>query len=130
MVAQLESYVLDFGLDRLDTRADYIYICANEPSTYALATTGSGTSQALGFKSWGVGNAFGSPASASASSRKVSSVSITDGTITTNGTAAWWAAVDTGSAQLLAHGQLSGTQAVTAGNTFTLAVFDITVFNR
>jgi hypothetical protein len=122
MAAKLESDVLDLGLNVLDTLTSHIFICSSEPTTYAIAST----SGLLGQKSWGAGAAFGSPAAGtSPTGRKVTSVQITDGTITTSGTASWWAAC--GTASLHAHGTLSTPQVVTAGNTFTLAAFEIRV---
>lgn len=126
MVAQLEDRVLDLGLNVLDTESTAIYIVssATEPTTYALATSGAGS---LGFKSFGAGAVFGSPAAAAdTNGRRVTSAAVTDGTIVTSGTAAWWAIV-AGASSLHAHGSLSANQVVTAGNTFTLAAFDITV---
>lgn len=129
MAAQLEDRVLDLGLNVLDTESTAIYIVssATEPTTYALATAGAGS---LGFKSFGAGGVFGSPAAdGGGNGRKVSSVAVTDGTIVTSGTAAWWAIVAAASS-LHAHGSLSSNQVVTAGNTFSLATFDITVRAR
>lgn len=124
MAASLEDRVLDLGLNVLDTESTAIYIVssATEPTTYALATSGAGS---LGFKSFGAGGVFGAPA-ADATGRKVSSTAVTDGTIVTSGTAAWWAIVAAASS-LHAHGSLASNQVVTAGNTFTLASFDIIV---
>jgi hypothetical protein len=62
---------------------------------------------------------------ASPNGRLITSAAITDGTVTTSGTAAWWAATDETNSRLLAHGSLSATQVVTAGNTFTLGSFTI-----
>lgn len=129
MAAELDPRVLDFGLNVLDTESTAIYIVssATEPSNYALATAGAGS---LGFKSFGAGGVFGSPANdGGGNGRKVSSVAVTDGTIVTSGTAAWWAIVAAASS-MHAHGSLSSNQVVTAGNTFTLASFDITVRQR
>jgi hypothetical protein len=120
MAASLEDDVLDNGLTKIDTVADRITICQSEPTTYALATTGH-----LGLKSFGAGSAFGAPAAGSPNGRKVTSAAITDGTILTTGTASWWAVVTT--AALQAHGTLQSAQAVTAGNTFSLAAFDIRI---
>jgi hypothetical protein len=124
MAASLEDTILDSGLSILDTLTSHIFICSSEPTTYAQAST----TYLLGTKSWGAGNAFGSPAAGSPNGRKVTSVAITDGTITTTGTASWWAAC--GTASLHAHGTLSAAQAVTATNTFTLAAFDIRIPNQ
>jgi hypothetical protein len=127
MVAQLETIALDFGLNQLHTNVTHITICASEPTTYALATVGSTSLQLLGFNSFGASNAFGAPATSSTSLRAVSSAAVTAGTITTTGTAAWWAAVDETGSSLYAHGSLSASQVVTAGNTFSLASFNISI---
>lgn len=124
MVAQLEDRVLDLGLNVLDAESTAIYITSVEPTTYALATAGAGS---LGFKSFGAGAVFAAPsAAADANGRRVTSAAVTDGTIASSGTAAWWAIVAAASS-LHAHGSLAANQVVTAGNTFTLAAFDITV---
>ena len=123
----IEDYIVQNGITHLHSDVTYIRITANEPTTYALATTGSGSSQMLGFKSWGANNAIGADASGSPSGRVVASTAITDGTIVTTGTAGWWAATDEVSSRLLAHGSLSATQAVTAGNSFSLGSFTIRI---
>ena len=124
MVAQLEDRVLDFGLNVLDTESSFLSVCSAEPTTIAIAAT----SGLLGFKSWGVGLVFGAPAAGAPNGRKVSSAAISDGTITTSGTASWWAVYAAGT--LHAHGTLSAAQVVTAGNTFTLTSFDIRIPNQ
>lgn len=126
MVARVEDRVLDLGLNVLDTESTAIYICAagSEPTTIAIAT---GATSSLGFKSFGAGGVFGSPGAGAGTSRKVSSSSVSDGTIVSSGTAAWWAVIATGS--LHAHGSLASNQVVTAGNTFTLSSFDISIPN-
>jgi hypothetical protein len=58
----------------------------------------------------GAGGVFGSPANASPNGRKVSSVAITEGTVTTSGTASWWAAC--GASTLHARGTLAAAQVV------------------
>jgi hypothetical protein len=124
MVAQLEDRVLDFGLNVLDVESSFLSVCSAEPTTIAIAAT----SGLLGFKSWGVGAVFGAPAAGAPNGRKVSSAAISDGTITTSGTASWWAVYAAGT--LHAHGTLSAAQVVTAGNTFTLTSFDIRIPNQ
>lgn len=132
MAVQIDDRTLDFGLNELDAVATGIYICASaEPTTYAIATTTASTTGALGWKTFAAGGLFGSPAAATdANGRRVTSTSITDGTIVTNGTAHWWAVVDSANSRLLAHGTLQADQAVTGGNTFTLSQFDIVVKAR
>jgi len=124
MPPSLEDVVLDLGLNVLDTLPTHINICNTEPTTYAQATT----TYLLGFKSVAAGSVFTAPAAASPNGRKVASVAVTDGTITTSGTAAWWAITATNT--LYAHGSLSASQAVTSGNTFTLASFEIRIPNQ
>jgi hypothetical protein len=123
MAAKLEDRTLDFGLNELDTLATHIRICGTEPSDYASAVTAN----VLGFKNWGAGNVFGAPAAGAPNGRKVTSVAITDGTITTTGTANWWAVTDETNSRYLAHGTLNAAQAVSAGNTFSLAAFDVRI---
>lgn len=121
MAPKIEDLVLDGGLTILDTVPTTINICSGEPTTYALATTTS----FLGAKTFAAGSVFGAPAAGAPNGRKVSSVTVTDGSISTAGTAAWWAITNTGT--LFAHGSLQATQVVSAGNSFTLAVFDIRI---
>ena len=124
MTIQLENYVLDFGL-RAMSSAQLLSVCGAEPTTYALAST----TNLLGFVNlgssgvWQVAN-LGSPANG----RSIASVSITTGTITTTGTANWWACYDSSaSGTLFCHGTLSAAQAVTTGNTFSLTSFTLTI---
>src|SRR3954454_17441571 len=125
MAAQLEDRGMDLGLNVLDAESTAIYIVSSPtgPTSYALATSGAGS---LGFKSFGAGAMFNTPsAAADGNGRRITSNAVTDGTIVTPGTAAWWAIVAAASS-LHAHGSLAANQAVTAGNTFTLSAFDIT----
>ena len=117
---KLEDRVLDLGLNVLDTEATHIYVNSQQPTTYAEATT----TYVRGFKNFGAGAGFGSPG-AWTSGRKVSSVAITDGTITTTGTVACWSAVDAANSRLHAAGDLTGGGAVTAGQAFSLGSFDV-----
>lgn len=122
MAAHVENRVLDLGLNVLDTEATHLYICSSEPTTYTQATS----TFALGSKNFGAGAVFGAPAAGGATnSRKVTSAAVTDGSVSTGGTTAWVAVVDTANSRLLAVIALSASQVVTAGNTFTLAAFDI-----
>lgn len=126
MAASLEDRVLDLGLNVLDLESTHIILCSSEPTTYAQATT----TFLLGFKNFGAGAAFGSPAAGSPNGRKVSSVAVTDGTITTSGTASWWAVTDNTNSRFHAHGTISAAQVVTSGNTFSLTSFDIRIPNQ
>lgn len=126
MAPRVEDRVLDLGLNVLDTESTAIYICAlnSEPTSIAIAT---GATSSLGYKSFGAGGVFGAPAASGVTARKVSSASVSDGTIVSSGTAAWWAVIASGT--LHAHGSLASNQAVTAGNSFTLGTFDIIMPN-
>src|ERR1700676_1262404 len=128
MSIQIENIVIDSGLIGMHNACTHITICASEPTTYALATVGAGTTQLLGYASLGASNVFSSPVSSSTSLRTVNSTSVSSqGTITTTGTAAWWAAVDETGSSLYAHSSLSAAQVVTAGQTFTLGAFHIEI---
>jgi len=125
MAASLGSHVLDNGISRLDADSTHIVVCDAEPTAYSLASVGAANT--LGYKSFGAGGAFGSPGAGAPNGRKVDSNAITDGTITTGGTAKWWAAIDSGNSRLDAHGSLSSSQVVASGNTFSLASFTIRI---
>jgi hypothetical protein len=118
-MAYLNDALFDAALTELDT-ATTIHICSALPATYTAATS----TNTLGNKSFGAGGCFGAIANGATSGRKVSSTAITDGTVTGTGTATHYAVVD--GTRLLAAGALSASQAVTSGNTFTLASFDVT----
>lgn len=121
-MAYLNDRVLDFGIDILNTEADRIDICSQEPATYTEATS----TYTLGNKDHGAsGSAFGAPADRTPTGRKVSSTAVTDGSVTSNGTASHYAVSEVGNTRLLAASSLAASQAVTSGNTFTLASFDI-----
>lgn len=117
-MATLNNRVFDNGLTVLDTEANRVDVTSQEASTYAEATStytlGNSTSLSIG-----------APADRSGGGRKVAVAAITDGSITGTGTATHYALVDTNNSRLLATGSLTASQAVTSGNTFTLATFDI-----
>jgi len=93
----------------------YLHICSTQPATYANVAT-----YTLGNKS---APSIGAPASRSPTGRKVTVAAISSGgSVTTSGTAAYWALVD--ATRLLATGTITS-QSVTSGNTFTLTAFDI-----
>lgn len=118
----LNDRVLDNGLTVLDTEADRIDICSQEPATYTEATS----TYSLGNKDHGsAGSAFGTPGDRSPSGRKVSSTAVTDGAVTAGGTATHYGVSDVGNTRLLAANSLSASQTVTNGNAFSLPSFDI-----
>ena len=117
-MATLNNRVFDNGLTTLDTEANKVLVTSQEASTYAEAnsTYAMGNSTSL---------SIGAPADRSGGGRKVAVAAITDGSVTATGTATHYALVDTNNSRLLATGALTASQAVTSGNTFTLATFDI-----
>jgi hypothetical protein len=116
----LDDRVLDVGLAALDTEADKIFVCSQHPTTYAEATS----TYALGVKVFSAGAVFGAPASGSPG-RSVTSVAVTDGVITANGTVTAWAIVDSANSRLLATGPVTGSKAVTIGQGFTLGAMTL-----
>lgn len=117
-MAYINDYVLDLALAYLDTSGNRLDICSQEPTTYAAATS----TYTLGNKT---SLSIGSPADRSPNGRKVTVAAISDGTVSGSGTVTHWAISDTSGSRLIATGSLSASQAVTNGNTFTLAAFDI-----
>lgn len=121
-MASLHNDVFDNGLSVLDTLADAVHITSAEATTYANATTGG--SNSLGSSS---SLSIGSPTdrSASGGGREVTVAAISDGSVSNGGTATHYALVDVSATKLLVTGELSASQSVTSGNTFSLASFTI-----
>ena len=117
-MATLGDRVFDAGLTALDTEANRLDICSQEPATYAEATS----TYTLGNKT---SLSVGAPGDRSGGGREVEVAAITDGSVSGTDTATHWAISDTVNERLLATGALSAGQAVTSGNTFTLAAFTI-----
>lgn len=119
-MATLADRVYDNGLTVLDTEANRIDITSQEATTYTEATStytlGNSTSLSIG-----------APTDGDTSGRKVTAAAISDGSVSSTGTATHFAVVDTTNSRLLATGSLSASQSVTSGNTFTLAAFDIEI---
>jgi hypothetical protein len=120
------DYALDNGLNAIKTYADKIYLCSQDPLSFTDATS----TYALGNNNFGVGNVFSAPAPASPNGRQITSNPVSSGTVTGTGTATKWAVVDSVNSRLLANGSLAAGQAVSAGNTFTLASFNIRYPNQ
>jgi hypothetical protein len=114
----LDNRVYDNGLTVLDTEANAIHICSSEPATYSAATTTLTLGNATGVT-------VGAPADRAGGGREVVVGAAADGNITATGTATHYALVDTVNSRLLAASALTASQAVTNGNTFTLASFTI-----
>ena len=114
----IADYVLDAALAILDTEANRLDVCSQEPATYLEATD----TYSLGNKT---SLSVGSPVDNSTNGRKVTVAQITDGVVTDDGTVSHWAITDTVNSRLLATGALAGLQGVSNGNIFTLTQFDI-----
>ena len=119
-MAFIADYVFDAALTTLDTEGDALYITSTEATTYTEAIT----TYALGSKT---ALSIGAPEAGDTSGRKVVVASFSDGSVTGTGRATHWAIVDVSETRLLATGALSASQAVTSGNTFSLAAFDIEI---
>lgn len=112
------DFLMDLALANLDTNANRLDICSAEPTSYAQATS----TLTLGNKT---SLSVGAPADRTPNGRKVTVATFSDGAVTATGTATHWAITDTTNSRLLATGALAASQAVTNGNTFSLAAFDI-----
>jgi hypothetical protein len=117
-MASISDYVLDSALAKFDTEANRIDITSQEATTYTAATN----TYTLGNKT---SVSIGAPADRSGGGREVTVSAITDGSVSGTGTATHYAIVDTTNTRLLGTGSLSSSQAVTSGNTFSLASFKI-----
>lgn len=115
-MATLANSVLDGGLSTLTTNGTRIDICSAEPTSYAEATS----TYTLGTSS----TTTGSPADRTGGGREVTVGAVTDASVTGTGIAAFYA-ITNGSDTLYATGNLSTSQSVTSGNTFSLGSFTI-----
>ena len=118
-MAYINDTLFDLILQAIETDGTRLDICSTEPTTYAEATS----TYTLGNKT---GITYTGPADRSPNGRKTTVDAISGGSVTGNGTAAYWAiSKPTATTALYATGALSASQAVTSGNTFSLAAFDI-----
>ena len=125
MPALLDDSVLDFGLNSIKQNADYVHVLSGMPATYSDIATYS-----VGNWHGGAGNVIPNPINAGApSGRQITTATITSGSITSDGTAAYWAIIDSGNSLLQVANALSSGQGVTSGNTWTLAPFTIRLPN-
>lgn len=112
---------LDAALDYIRNNAGALHICSQEPTNYTEATS----TYSLGSKT---SPAITGPTNGDASGRKITVSAITDGSVSSNGTATHFAIVKTtATTELLATKALSASQGVTNGNTFTLTAIDIEI---
>jgi hypothetical protein len=117
----INDNILDNGLTSIASatsrRVDINY--TQEPTTYTEATS-----------TYTCGNKTGLTLTAiqdgAIDGRRVDTPAITDGSVTDTQTAAWWSLTDA-SSELHAAGDLSSSQGVTNGNSFTLDAISVTL---
>lgn len=116
MADYIHPNAFDNGLVSItNATSKVLHICSSQPANFAgVAAVSLGTKTSP---------TVGSPTSRSPNGRKVVISAITDGSVSANGTATHFALVD--GSTLWAAGDLSSSQAVSSGNTFTLAAIDI-----
>jgi hypothetical protein len=112
MAATLHDDVFDAALNVVKNNTENLYICSSMPTTFAEASS----TYKLGTKAT---PGFTGPAD-DTSGRKLTITAITDGTVSANGTAGFFALTDDSASKLLVAQALNATQAVISGNTFTL----------
>ena len=115
---RIENPVFDAALQVLIDDGDRLDLCSQEPTNYTEATStyslGSQTSITIG-----------TIADGDVSGRKVTVSATSGGAIETTGTATHYAISNVAGTQLLAAGDLTTSQQVVSGNTFTTEAFDI-----
>lgn len=117
-MAFINDSVFDSGLAWATTNGTRIDICSADPAgTYATVTANT-----LGNKTVVTGAAT----NGATNGRRVIVPAITDGSVTGTGTATHWALTDA-TANVVASGALTGSVAVTSGNTFTLDAISVTI---
>lgn len=119
MAGVLHSDIYDNGLAPLTTLVENLYICSQQPLTFAEASS----TYKLGTKA--TPTITGPTDRPSGGGRRVTVGAITDGTVDTTGTASHYALCDNSASKLLGTQALASSQPVTQGNPFTLTAFDI-----
>jgi len=112
-MAFIDDRVFDLGLTVLDTEVDELHITLQQATSFidATITSSLGSSATV---------SIGAPQDRTGGGREVVIGAISDGAVSTSGTATHYALVDTVNSRLLAAGSLGFSQPVTSGNTFTL----------
>lgn len=122
----LGDAMLDYGLNTF-ALANKIIVCSQSPVSYADALT-----RQIGVKNLGIGSVLASgPVDATPDGRKVTTVAVSGGVVTTNGMPVCWAVIDDANLRLLASGPMGGLrETVTTSDHFSLGAFTITVLNN
>lgn len=116
-MAYLNDEALDQGLDWIIANGTRIDLCSTEPTTYAQATS----TYSLAYKT---GITVGATQNGDTSGRKVTIPAVTGGTVSTSGTAAYWALTD-GSSVLVATGAMTSSKTMNSGDTWSSGAADI-----
>lgn len=119
-MAYISDNVFDSGLSYADTNGTVLHICSTDPlGNYTTATS----TNTLGNDTVNTG----APENGATDGRRVIVPAITAGSVTGTGTATHWALVYPANTEVIASGALTGSVAVTSGNTFTLDAISITL---
>jgi hypothetical protein len=104
--------------------ANKIALCSQRPLSYADVAT-----YIIGSYNFGIGNAFSGPSPEAPNGRKVTSTAVGSGmgTVSVNGTPAYWAVIDDANSRLLATGGMTGAEPITIVDGFALSSFNIHV---
>lgn len=117
-MAYVDDHILDPSLSEIDTDCNSIHLCSAEPSTYTEATS----TYTLGNRATPT---ISTPADGSPNGRAVTVSAITDGTVTSAGTATHYALVDTTGTRLLVAHSLASSVALATGSPWQSTAFTI-----
>ena len=117
-MAYLGDTVFDSGLGAIDTNTENLYLLSADPGlTWANIAT-----YALGSKATPT---IAAPSDRTSGGREVVIAAITDGSVTSTGTATHYALTDDSASEILATSTLSSNLSVTSGGTFATESFSI-----
>ena len=118
MAAYIHDDILDAALSYISTNCENMYICSNEPTTFAEAST----TYKLGTKA---SPSFGSITGGDVSGRKLPVNAVSDGVVNSAGNANYVALTDDSATKLLAVQALSAQKAIETGSPWTLTAWDL-----
>lgn len=121
MPATLHDNVYDNGLSHIVANVENLYICSQQPTTFAEASS----TYKLGTKA--APSITGPTDGGAGGGRQVTVGAISDGTVNSDGTATHWALCDDSASELTATQALASSQAVTTGNPFTLTAMNVQI---
>jgi hypothetical protein len=120
MTAVVSDNALDAALQYIEDNAENLYVCSQQPTTFAEASS----TYKLGVKA---SPTFTGPGNGDTSGRKLTVDAITDGTLTGTGTIRYIAITDDSNTELLVVVSLNAERVVDSETTFTLTAFDIEI---